>query len=448
VADLQKTMDESGGGPSPPRQGACLTVAFQAKKPLAIPVRHALHEKSRVVVGRADSGSKDGEQYLRIDDDFVSTLHFTLEKSYGRWLLRNHSSKGTFVDGAEVDPNGCALQDGALVEIGRTYLLFRAAPAVAETPLPQDHFTLNDAYAGWLNALSRIIETPHPIVLRGESGTGKEVLASSIHRLSKRPGAFQAVNCAALAAGIIEAELFGYRKGAFANAYEDRLGVIRAADRGTLFLDEIGDLPTEVQGKFLRVLAEGEVTPLGSTRPVKVDFRLLAATHRDLEEMVEAGTFRPDLLARISGFTLQVPPLRERREDLGSLVATILRRHAGEKVHQITFSKEAARALVLHSWPLNVRELDRALAVAVNLSGYGRIDVNHLPAALTAPQESGAKTPARLMPKDHAKREAELTAALRETKGNVAAIARIYGVARTQVHRWLARYKIDPEAYR
>jgi DNA-binding NtrC family response regulator len=450
VGELQNnTMEVSAAAASPAREGACLTVSFQAKKPLALPVRHLLPEKGQVVVGRAANSSDEGERNIRIDDDFVSTVHFSLEKSYNRWVLQNHSRKnGTFVDGAEVDANGCSLRDGALIEIGRSYLVFRAAGPVAQTPLAQEHFTLNDSYASGLNALARMMTTPHPIVLRGESGTGKEVLANSIHRLSKRPGAFQPVNCAALPAGIIESELFGYKKGAFANAYEDRLGLIRAADRGTLFLDEIGDLPLEVQGRFLRVLAEGEVTPLGATRAVKVDFRLLAATHRDLEEMAEAGTFRPDLLARIGGFTLQVPPLRERLEDLGALVSALVRRHAPEKAHQITFSRDAARALVHYPWPLNVRELERALSVAINLSGHGRIDLPHLPRTLLESPADRSETPTRVLPKDHETRKSELIAAMREHKGNVAAVARVYGCARTQIHRWLSRYQIDPADYR
>src|SRR5262249_41268985 len=158
---------------------------------------------------------------------------------------------------------------------------------------------------------------------------------------SGRPGEFVAVNCAALPQTLVESELFGYRKGAFSGAAEDRTGLIRSADRGTLFLDEIGDLSPPAQAVFLRVLQESEVLPVGATRPVKVDIRLLAATHRNLEALVAENRFRADLLARISGLTLSLPPLRERREDLGLIIGMLLRRHFSDRAEQVSLASEA-----------------------------------------------------------------------------------------------------------
>jgi transcriptional regulator with PAS, ATPase and Fis domain len=288
--------------------------------------------------------------------------------------------------------------------------------------------------------------TSLPVVLRGESGTGKEVLARAVHRLSGRSGAFQAVNCAALAQSLAESELFGYRKGAFSGATEDRPGLIRSAQGGTLFLDEIGDLPLPLQGHFLRVLQESEVTPVGATRAVPVDFRLVAATHRDLEKMAAAGTFRADLLARIGGFTLELPPLRDRKEDLGMLIAALLHRHAGAAAEHVRFSLAAARALVHHDFRLNVRELEKALAVAVTLSEEGRIDVAHLPSGMPAKSDT-APPPQTLSPHAGARRE-QLIELLRTHKGNIAEVGRAVGKARMQIHRWMKRYGINPADFR
>src|SRR5262249_27344255 len=163
-------------------------------------------------------------------------------------------------------------------------------------------------------------------LIEGETGTGKEVIARAIHGLSGRPGPLVAVNCAALAPSIVQSELFGYRKGAFSGAADDRLGLIRSADRGTLLLHEIGDLAAPAQAAILRALQERRVMPVGSTGEVAVDVRFCAATHRRLQELVRSGDFREDLLARLSGFVIRVPPLRERREDLGLLISTIIGR--------------------------------------------------------------------------------------------------------------------------
>jgi transcriptional regulator with GAF, ATPase, and Fis domain len=413
------------------------------------PRRHLLPEGKRVFIGRARDGGL--EPYIALQDRFASAPHASLQKSYGRWVLQDEQSRnGCFVDGVEVER--CELRDGAVVEIGRSFFIFRAAdsarPGVAGGVLA----TLNAPYALRLEALAKMAPTALPVVLRGESGTGKEVMARAIHRLSGRTGAFQAINCAALASSVAESELFGYRKGTFTGAVEDRPGLIRSAHGGTLFLDEIGDLPLGLQGLFLRVLQESEVTPVGNTKAIPVDFRLIAATHRDLEAMAEAGTFRPDLLARVEGFTLRLPPLRERREDLGALVAALLRRHAGSNpgsnVDQIRFSLAAARALVHHGWPLNVRELEKALQLAITLSEAGRIDLPHLPPAFSQPRAGESTAPPRILSSQADKRREELIELLREHKGNVAQVGRVLGRARMQIHRWMKRYGIKPDDFR
>jgi DNA-binding NtrC family response regulator len=287
-------------------------------------------------------------------------------------------------------------------------------------------------------------------ILRGETGTGKEVLARAVHELSGRPGALIAVNCGALPPTLLESELFGYRKGAFSSAVEDRPGLVRAADRGTLFLDEIGDLPLSSQAALLRVLQEREVMPLGGTRAVKVDLRVVCATHRDLEDQVARAQFRADLYARLSGHTFAIPALRERREDLGLLTAALLRRIAPDQ--DVRLEPEAVRAICRHSWPLNVRELEKCLASAVVLARGAAIGLEHLPAAIGAgvaitgePGDGAAIDAAKLRRLD---RREQLAAALQAHRGNISAVARALGKARSQVQRWLHDFGLDPEQYR
>jgi transcriptional regulator with PAS, ATPase and Fis domain len=248
------------------------------------------------------------------------------------------------------------------------------------------------------------------------------------------------VNCAALPETLVESELFGYRRGAFSDAREDRPGLIRGADQGTLLLDEIGDLPLASQAKLLRVLQDGQVVALGAAAPVQVDLRVLAATQQHLDELVRAGRFRADLLGRLGGFTITVPPLRERTEDLGLLAATILQRHAGAAAADYRLTADACCALVQRRWPLNVRELDRVLQAALELARAKKeIGVEHLgPEPRLA--EATELPPAEL--------EAQLRRLLRLRAGNVSAVARELGKARMQVHRWMTQFGIKPGDFR
>jgi transcriptional regulator with GAF, ATPase, and Fis domain len=302
--------------------------------------------------------------------------------------------------------------------------------------------------------LKAIAASRVPVLVKGETGTGKELVASGLHVLSARPGAFQAVNCGALPATLVESELFGFRKGAFTSATEDRPGLIRAADRGTLFLDEIGDLPLPAQAALLRVLQEREVVPVGATRPVPVDFRLVTATHRDLDELVAKDRFRADLLARISGFALELPPLRERREDIGLIAARLLTRESGERAAGLAFTAEAVRVLLRYGWPLNIRELERCLQAAVVLAGSDTMDTAHFAPAVLASQgmprrpDPAPRASAELLSEEDVKRCQDISAALKAAKGNVTAAALALGKHRMQLYRWLRRYGIDPKTYR
>jgi len=243
-----------------------------------------------------------------------------------------------------------------------------------------------------LSLVRRVAPSDATVLIRGESGTGKELIARALHYASPRAaGPLVKVNCAALAESLLEAELFGHEKGAFTGAIASRKGRFELADGGSIFLDEIGDLPPHLQVKLLRVLQEREFERVGSSRPVKVDVRLLAATHRNLEALVREGRFRDDLYYRINVVTIMLPPLRERREDLPPLIDHFLRTFAeknGKTVRGIT--REAREALLRYDYPGNIRELENLMERAVVLTRDDVIGMEDLPLTLEAPApESG-----------------------------------------------------------
>ena len=233
-----------------------------------------------------------------------------------------------------------------------------AAPVVASVALPGMVF-VSRAMSALARAVERIKDSDSTVLVTGESGTGKELIARAIHRLSRRTHApFIPFNCTAAPAELIESLLFGHRKGAFTGAHADHLGLIRAAEGGTLFLDEIGDLPLPLQPKLLRFLQEGEVHTLGERTPRKVNVRVAAATHKDLERAVREERFREDLYYRVAALTLHVPPLRERPEDTAALISHFLTHFARRNDRAIAgITAEAIQALQDYSWPGNVREL-------------------------------------------------------------------------------------------
>ena len=235
-----------------------------------------------------------------------------------------------------------------------------------------------------LSVVRRVASSDATVLIRGESGTGKELIAKALHYASPRAASpLVKLNCAALAESLLEAELFGHEKGAFTGAIAARKGRFELADGGSLFLDEIGDLPPHLQVKLLRVLQEREFERVGSSRPIKVDVRLLAATHRNLEALVRDGRFRDDLYYRINVVTIPLPPLRERREDLPMLIDHFLRAFAdknGKRIRGLT--REAREALLRYDYPGNVRELENLIERAVVLTRDDVIGLTDLPLTL------------------------------------------------------------------
>ncbi len=301
-----------------------------------------------------------------------------------------------------------------------------------------------------LTLAERIAASDIPVLLEGPTGTGKEVLARFVHRLSPRAsGAFVAVNCAAMPEAMLEALLFGHRKGAFTGAAEAGEGLFRAADGGTLLLDEIGELPLALQAKLLRSLQEGEVLPLGATKPLKVDVRVVAATNRHLAAEVEAGRFREDLLYRLNVFPLRLPALRDRPGDLAALAFAMLLRHAPAPGAPGWIDADALALLESHAWPGNVRELENVIRRAILLAdGAAAIAAQHIvfdtavravtTAAPVAAQLTSSAVPRSLSDVAFASEARAILDTLAKHEGNRAATARTLGISERTLRYRLA----------
>ncbi|MFY0522285.1 sigma-54-dependent transcriptional regulator [Archangium gephyra] len=296
------------------------------------------------------------------------------------------------------------------------------------------------------------------VLLTGETGTGKELAARAVHLNSaRRERPFVAVNCGALPAELVESELFGHGKGAFTGAAQAKAGLFEEAHGGTLFLDEVGDLPLNAQVKLLRVLQEKEVRRVGETRPVQVDVRVVAATHRDLRAAAAQGRFREDLFYRLNVFPVQLPPLRERKEDIPLLATHLLEKHCkamGRTLEGMT--PEALRVLVGYPWPGNVRELENALMRAVAVATGPHVTERDLPPEVRDRQEGALPGgAAKHLPyrdaldlaRDRFSRE-YLTALLRDFEGNVTRAAEHAGIERESLHRLLKRYSIRSDDFK
>jgi transcriptional regulator of acetoin/glycerol metabolism len=430
--------------------------------PLARPARISLADCEVATLGRGELGETTlaGERTsvelaILVADHRMSTQHARIVRDGRLSTIEDLGSKnGTLVNGQRCDRR--ELTDGDVIETGHTFFVYRtSAPADlgagpawigggAHGGLPLTTFV--PSLARHYETLEKIAASMVPVVVLGETGTGKEVVARALHRMSGRTGEFVAINCGAIPANLVESELFGSKRGAFSGANEDRIGLVRTAEGGTLFLDEIGELPQAAQVALLRVLQESEVMPVGGTKPVKIDIRVVAATHRPLDQLVDTGGFRSDLFARLTGFNVRLPPLRERREDYGLIVAGLIRRIA---VHpdRVRISLQAGRAIFSYAFPRNIRELEKALGLALAVVSHSggdvAIELDDLPEELRAPTSSA---PVAVSEDDQ--RRAQLVALLVQHHGRIADVARAMGKARMQIHRWLQRYGIDIETYR
>jgi len=411
--------------------------------------------KAESVEGKLLVGTAEGVQ-LRLTDPTVSRFHAELVATELGIAIRDlDSTNGTTLAGARV--REVALQQEAEIRFGNTKVRLRLGGKHAAVPSSS-----RTAYGSMIGAspairqvytlLERAAPTTAPVLITGESGTGKELAARALHDASpRRDMPFEVVDCGGLPPTLIESELFGHEKGAFTNAVQQRQGAFERADGGTLFLDELGELPLELQPKLLRALGEREVRRIGSRTALSVDVRVVAATNRDLRREVNAGTFRSDVFYRLAVIQVHLPALRERLEDLPSLVHTLLERIAVDRQvdAHIEPDDQLIESLGRHHWPGNIRELRNYLEQLVILQVPPV-----LPTDTAAPSPSGGDAFAalRALPLRSAKEQLierferdYLEHLLTETNGNVAEAARRAGVDRGTLFRTIRRYGMKIE---
>src|SRR5881396_1861586 len=302
--------------------------------------------------------------------------------------------------------------------------------------------------------VARVAPAPTTVLVRGESGTGKELVARAIHKYSPlRDKPLLTVNCTALTPSLMESELFGHRRGAFTGAIADKVGLFEKADGGTIFLDEIGDMPLEMQGKLLRVLQAGEIKPVGDGATRRVRVRVIAATNRDLETAMQRTEFREDLFYRFNTFTITLPPLRERADDLPVLAYHFLRKaeaKVNKKVERI--SNDALDLLKRYAWPGNLRELKNTVERAVVLAGGGAVEPAHLPLHIQGTPTLGMTAGEGLLAGKtrlvHEYERQTVARLLAETRGNVSIAAKLARITRRNFHRLLTKHRINPREFK
>lgn len=365
-----------------------------------------------------------GEAVINRELDITDKNNRKVPISISASVLRN--ARGEAVGGVET------FRDISLITILKREIL--------EKYSFRDLVSRNPVMRRLFDVLPDIAASEATVLLNGDSGTGKELFTKAIHDLSpRRAGPLVVVNCGALPEQLLEAEIFGAKRGAYTGSVENRPGRLEMAQGGTLFLDEIGDLPLPLQVKLLRVLENKEYQPLGARQPQKADVRFVTATHRDLEKMVQDGLFRRDLFFRINVVKIQIPPLRERPEDIPLLVDIALDRfnqRYGKKIRG--FSSEALQLLFNHSYPGNVRELLNIIEQTVILCRTSEIGVEQLPVFF----DNGAK-PEQKESSPHGQLSRETIAELlARHKGNRSQVARELGVDRTTLWRWMKRFNL------
>jgi Nif-specific regulatory protein len=318
------------------------------------------------------------------------------------------------------------------------------------TPAADDIIGGSTAIIHLRQQILRAAPQPFTVLVQGESGSGKELVALALHRNSRRSdGPLVVVNCAAIAPTLLEAELFGYKKGAFSGADRDHPGLFQQADEGTLFLDEVGELSLECQAKLLRVIEGKAFRPVGATGDVKADVRIVAATHRDLEKEVKAGRFRQDLLFRLRVIQIRVPPLREHPEDVPELASFFLARVSAECRRNFKLTSAAMRKLQGYGWPGNVRQLRAAIENAAVMSEQDTLDVESLPLTGVVEQASSGSHKTLDLPTSLDMEEIETWAirrALRQTNGNVSHASKLLGMSRDTLHTKIKKKGIDRDA--
>ncbi|MCB9653107.1 MAG: sigma 54-interacting transcriptional regulator [Deltaproteobacteria bacterium] len=385
---------------------------------------------------------------LLVEDAFASAFHCRVTNQRGRWILMDlGSTNGTEVNGLRI--REAELPSPAVVRIGRTSFTFEEATAgrrMRDTTDDKNSLCRFHGMIGQSDALRRVFDlatrlagSKEPVLIIGASGSGKELVARALHAESPRAdGPYLALNCGALTSTLIESELFGHVKGAFTGATSDKQGAFEATTQGTLFLDEIGELPLDLQPKLLRVLEASSVRRVGGTQEIPVHTRIVAATHRNLEELVREGKFREDLFHRLFVLSIRIPPLAERPEDVIPLAEHFI---ATQSTRPVALAADAQAALTDYTWPGNVRELRNVIVRALLMTDSDTLqlsDLEFLQQAFTTRSQD-----ARGSVRRHDERErAKLLDALDTAGGNRAEAARILGVSKSTFHDRLKRYGV------
>jgi DNA-binding NtrC family response regulator len=394
---------------------------------------------ARLLIGR------DEECAIRLDGTGVSRQHAELYRQGPLYVLRDlGSTNGSWLGGKRIEYG--PISAGEVLRIGEWVGVFveRSGDPPPFGELAPGLFG-GPEMAELIAPLRRAATASMPVALIGATGTGKERLARTVHHLSGRKGPFIAVNCAALPEQLAEAELFGYRKGAFTGAERASTGYFRAADGGTLFLDEMPELSPAIQAKLLRVLEDGHVTGLGETSGVTVNVRVVSATQTPLRKLVADGWLRQDLAARLSGLELVIPALAARRPDVPALFSQFLKQQTGGRPPEV--AARLVEALCLHDWPENVRELELVTRRLLAVHGHEKVlRRQHLPAELAEKSEAleaGERPPAARSRRHHdlARLEKELEA----NGGNIKAAAAALGISRQRVYRLLETRERDDD---
>ncbi|MCB9676390.1 MAG: sigma 54-interacting transcriptional regulator [Alphaproteobacteria bacterium] len=419
-----------------PRQGRdaraepTLRVVFREGRPVDEPPVELA--RGALLIGRSPSGATNLLAFPA--DRMQSRTHCTIRRDRGGLVCADQQShNGTWLNGRRIDR--APLDDGDVLRLGDTFIVVRLGAAPPDAPVPE---LVGDApgVASLRATLHQVAPTRAITVLLGESGVGKGASARALHRLSGRRGPFVSVNCAAIPDNLAESLLFGHVRGAFTDASADQTGYFRAAHGGTLFIDEIGDLPALLQPKLLHALEDGAVVPVGSTRPQPVDVRIVTATSADLRLAVEEKRFRGDLYARLAEFVIELPPLRDRPEDVLKLLARFL------EPGLAPIDPDLVEALLTWDWPYNVRELKN---VATQLSVRGRgteaLTRSMVPDLDTSP-ETAPRAPGRTPDRD------ALVESLARHAGVVSEVARELGLSRRHLYRLLDKHGLDPADHR
>jgi len=473
----QPSPDEILTSPGDSAQQEVLeSVKFNTTHTLVVENRTTLKlRKCRLaVIAGPDSGKQivSDKEKLRVgahpqsdvvlsEDRTVSRNHFEIEYTDRGYLLIDlKSTNGTFLDGRRVER--AYLSPGSQIRSGQSTLTF--APIDEEVTVEPDSEGQLGGMVGKslkmrqiFGLIKKIAPMDVSVVIQGETGTGKELVARAIHEnSSRRQGPLVVIDCGAIPPNLIESELFGHEKGAFTGATQSRPGAFERAKGGTIFLDELGELRLDLQPKLLRVLENREVRRVGGNEVIEVDVRLIAATNRDLVKEIQAGNFREDLYFRLSVISIQLPPLRQRREDIPHILRTALADpDLVGKVGRKRFTPEALAVMSNYSWPGNIRELLNVVSHVITFSEGEEIDVHHLPPRLLGTQkEAPLSFNEHLSFKDAKEQLLEnfereyIGQLLKRCEGNISRAARESGLHRKSIERLVKKYQLDARSMR